>query len=157
MTQHAAACLFPGTFCNFARDDFANPTKPELARLNVALHLFAMFRSCAFRNHHDRSQTTSSLARLNYPSNLVVIEWDFRNQNDIGAACDAAMQRDPTGMASHHFDYHHSPVAGRGSVQSVERIHHHINGRIESERYRRRFKVVVDRFGDTDAIDAGFL
>ena len=91
MTQHAAARLLSRTFCNFPRDDFANPTKPKLARLNVALHLFAMLWSCAFRNHHDRSQTTSSFARLNYPSNFGVIEWDFRNQNDVRAACDAAM------------------------------------------------------------------
>src|SRR6266550_1523103 len=60
-------------------------------------------------------------------------------------------------MASHHLDDHYAAVTGRGGMQSVERVHHHVNGRIESERGRRSFKIVVDCFGDTDAIDAGFL
>ena len=79
MTKHTAARLFPGAFCDFAGHGVANSTKPKLARLNVALYLFAMFWSCAFRNHDDRSQTTSSLARLNHASDLVVIERNFRN------------------------------------------------------------------------------
>src|SRR5205809_7306205 len=60
-------------------------------------------------------------------------------------------------MTSHHFDDHDAPVTGRGNVQPVERIDYYINGRIESERCRRGFKIVVDSFGNTDAIDACFL
>ena len=116
-----------------------------------------MFGSCAFRNHHHRSQATSSLPHLYYVSNLFVIKRDFGNQNHISAAGDATLQCNPAGMASHHFHHHHSPVTCRGSVQSVERIYHHVNGGIESECRGGGFKIVVDRLWDADAIDARFL
>ncbi len=48
-------------------------------------------------------------------------------------------------------------MTGRRSVQPIERVHYHIDGRIESERRRRGLEVVVDGFGDTDAIDPGLL
>jgi hypothetical protein len=42
-------------------------------------------------------------------------------------------------------------------VQPIEPIDHDINGGIESERRGCGFKIVVDGFGDADAIDAGLL
>ena len=67
------------------------------------------------------------------------------------------MQRDPARVASHHFDHHDALVAGGGRVQPIDRIHHHRHRRIESERHGRRFQIVIDRFRNADAIDAGFL
>jgi hypothetical protein len=60
-------------------------------------------------------------------------------------------------VASHHFDDHHSAMTGCSSVQPVECIDYYINRRIESKGRRRGFQIVVDRFRDPDAIDAGFL
>src|SRR5947207_12444642 len=133
MAEHTAARLFSGAPGNFARHDFANSAQPKLACLHVALHLFAMFRSRAFRDYHYRSQTTSSLPRLDHAGDLVVIERNFGNQNDVRATGYTAMQRDPARVPSHHFDHHHSAVTGGSSVQPVERIDHHINSGIESE------------------------
>src|SRR5882724_3909182 len=73
------------------------------------------------------------------------------------ASCDPAMQCDPAGMASHHFENHDSLVTGCGRMQPIERIHYGRDGRIETERHRRRFQVVVDRFWNADAIDARLL
>jgi hypothetical protein len=73
------------------------------------------------------------------------MEIDFGNQNDIGATGDTALQRDPTRMPSHHFDHDDPPMAGRRSVQPVQRVHNDINRRIEAERGCSRFEVVVDR------------
>ena len=157
MAEHTAARLFSCALGNFARHDFANPTKSKLACLYVALHLFAMFRSCAFRDYDDRSQTTSNLPRLNHAGDLVVIERDFGNQNDIRSTGDAAMQRDPARMPSHHFDDHHSTVTGGGSVQPVERIDDDINSGIESERRGCGFEIVVNGLWNPDAIDPGLL
>src|SRR6266481_7834962 len=108
MAEHTAARLFSCAFRNFARHNLANPTQPKLTCFYVALHLFAMFRSRAFRDYNDCSQTTSSLPRLDHAGDLVVIEWNFRNQNDIRAASDAAMQRDPARVPSHYLDDHHA-------------------------------------------------
>ena len=41
--------------------------------------------------------------------------------------------------------------------KSIQRVHHDINSRIESERGGRRFEIVVDRLGHADAIDASLL
>ena len=67
------------------------------------------------------------------------------------------MQCDPTRVTSHYFNHHDTLVAGRGRVQSIERVHHHGNGGIKSEGHGRRFQIVIDRFGNANAIDARFL
>src|SRR6476620_6582062 len=48
-------------------------------------------------------------------------------------------------------------MAIRRSVQTIQRIHHDINGRIETECGRRRFEIVVDSLRYADAVDAGLL
>ena len=48
-------------------------------------------------------------------------------------------------------------MAGRRSVQPIQRVHHDINGRIKTEGRRRGFEIVVDRLRDADAVDAGLL
>src|SRR5437762_8462907 len=42
MAEHTAPRFLAGAFGNFPRHHVANPTKPKLACLNVALHLFAV-------------------------------------------------------------------------------------------------------------------
>jgi hypothetical protein len=42
-------------------------------------------------------------------------------------------------------------------VQPIEPIDHDVNGGIESERRGCGLKIVVDGFGDADAIDASLL
>ena len=60
-------------------------------------------------------------------------------------------------MPSHDFDDNDSSMTGRRSVKSIQSIHHDVNSRIETERSRCRFEVVVDGLRDTDAVDPGFL
>jgi len=84
---------------------------------------------------------------LNRRSNFVVIEWDFGNQNNIGAARNAAMKRDPPRVTTHHFDDHHPFVARCRGVQTIKRVHYFRDGRIEPERHRRRFDVLSIVFG----------
>jgi hypothetical protein len=67
------------------------------------------------------------------------------------------VQCDPAGVAPHYFDHHDAPVTDRRGVQSIERVHHHIDRRIKSEGRRCCFEIVVDRLRDSDAIDTGFL
>src|SRR5205814_2529135 len=76
---------------------------------------------------------------------------------DIGPARQAPMKSNPTGVPPHYFDHHHSLVTGCGRVQPIKRIHDRGNGRIETERHCRGFKVVVDGLGNADAINSSLL
>src|SRR5438477_2305326 len=116
-----------------------------------------MFQSRAFSSDNYRAKATGRFASIDHARDLFVIEWDFGNQNDISATGDTALQRDPSRVPSHHFDNHDPPMAGGRSVQPIQRIYHHINGRVETERYRRGFEIVVNRLRYADAVDAGLL
>jgi hypothetical protein len=157
MTEHATTRFFTGTFRDFARDNFANTPQPKLATFHVAFHLFAVFRSRTFGSDDHSSKVAGRFARVDHARDFFVIERDFGNQNDIGATGDTALQCDPSCMPSHHFDDNDPPMAGRRSVQPVQRVHYDVNGGIETERGRRRFKIVIDRFWYADAVDAGLL
>ena len=152
-----AACFFSGALGNLARNDVANAAKLEFPAFDIALDLLTVARPGAFGHDHERIQTARSVAFFNRSGDLVVIERDLRNQNNVCAAGDAAVERDPAGVTSHDFDDHDAFVAGRSGVQSIERVHHFGDGRIETERHRRRFNIVVDRFWNADAIDARLL
>src|SRR3989440_1637262 len=157
MTENAAARFFSSAFCNFPRHDFPDPAETKFAAFHVTLYLFAMFWSRAFSDHHNCSQITSRLTRLDHAGDLVEIEWNFWNQNNVRPPSDAAMQRDPAGMASHYFAHHDSPVAGRRCMHPIECVHYDSDSRIESECCRSGLEIVVDGLGDADAIDASFL
>ena len=57
---------------------------------------------------------------------------------------------------SHRFGYQ-SPNWPYFEDVKIERIHYHVDRGIKTERGRRRFNIVVDRFRYADAVDAGFL
>src|SRR5207249_8539635 len=91
MAKNAAARFFSTALRNFICHDVADTTEAKFATFYLAFNLFAMFWSRAFRDHHNGSQITSSLPCSDHARDFVVIERNFGNQNDIGAAGDAAM------------------------------------------------------------------
>src|SRR5262245_66643841 len=111
MTKHATTRFFSRTHRDFARDDFADSTQPKLATFHVAFHLFAMFRSRAFGSDNHSSKVTGRFARIDHARNFSAIKRNFGNQNDVGAAGDTALQRDPSRMPSHHSATSHPPSA----------------------------------------------
>jgi hypothetical protein len=60
-----------------------------------------------------------SFAFTNLGRELVDTKADFRNQNGVGIARNAGVQRDPTGLAAHHLHHHHALVALGGGVQAA--------------------------------------
>src|SRR4030095_686308 len=157
MAENAAAGFFSSAFCNLVSHASPDPAEMKFAAFHVALYLFAVFWSRAFSDHNNCSQITSRLARLNHAGDLVEIERNFRNQNNVRSSSDAAVQRDPAGMAAHYFDHHDSPVTGRRCMHSIECVHYDSDSRIESECCRSGLEIVVDGLGNADAIEAGFL
>src|SRR5580704_8115004 len=157
MAENAAARFLPSSFCNLACDDLTDSAETKFAAFHVTLYLFAMFWSRAFSDHNNCSQITSRLARLDHAGDLVEIEWDFRNQNNVRSSSNAAVQRDPAGMAAHYLDDHDPPVTRRRCMHPIKRVHYDSNGRIESECCRSGLEIVVDGLGHADAVDASFL
>src|SRR5262249_29974812 len=79
---------------------FADPAETKFAASHVALRVFAVFWSRAFCDYNDGPQITSSLARFDHARDLVVVEWNFRNQNDVCPAGDASVQGDPASVTT---------------------------------------------------------
>ncbi len=79
---------------------------------------------------------------------------NFRQQDHVGAAGDAGLQRDPTGVAPHHFDDHDALVRFRGGVQAIDRVGRERHRGVESEAAGRPDNVVVDRLRHADDGDA---
>ena len=63
------------------------------------------------------------------------------------------MQGNPTSIPPHHLKNHHTLVAFGSRVQTVQRIHHAVDGGIESKGHRGGLKIVVDRFGHPDHLN----
>src|SRR5438067_5364865 len=115
MSKDTSARFFSSALGNLACDDIANSAESKFAAVDVALDLLSVFWSRAFSNDYERRETPSRIASLDGVCDFVVIERDFRNQDNICAAGDSAVKRDPTGVAAHDFDNHHALVTrGRG-------------------------------------------
>ena len=80
----------------------------------------------------------------------VVAERDLGDEDDVGAARDAAVERDPAGEPPHHLDHHHAPVALGRRVQPVDGHRHAVDGGGEPEGEDGAADVVVDRLGHAD-------
>ena len=82
------------------------------------------------------------------------VERNFRNQNRVGAAGHARVERDPARIAAHHLDDHDPAVRFRGRVQPIDGVGRERHGGVEPETVRRADDVVVDRLGHADERDA---
>src|SRR5438552_1480240 len=107
MSEHARSRFFSSAFGDFARNHVANSAEAKFAAFDVAFNLLPIFRARAFGDDNKRAETASGYPLLYRLSNFVVIKRNLRNQNNIGAARNPAMQRYPAGVTSHHFDNHY--------------------------------------------------
>ena len=78
----------------------------------------------------------------------------LRDQDDVGAAGQAGVQRDPAGVPAHHLDDQRAVVRLGGGVQPVDRLHRDVDRGVEAERVVGGVEVVVDRLGHADDVDA---
>src|SRR6266536_3004017 len=144
MAENAAACFLVSAFRNLAGYNFADSSQTKFAAFDVTLYLFAMFWPRTFCDHNNGSQITGRLARLDHAGDLVEIEWNFGNQNNIGATSNAAVQSDPAGVASHYFYNHDPPVTGRCSMHPIERVHYDLEATATTFGFDSAVAVVMD-------------
>ena len=103
---------------------------------------------------HDREVRAAVLAGQDLGGDRLDGEGDLGEQDDVGPAAKAGVERDPAGVAAHHLQHHHPVVAGRGGVEPVEGLGGHGQGGVEAEGAVTAPQVVVDRLGHPDRPDA---
>ena len=108
----------------------------------------------AFGRDHDAEVFAAGVAQADQFGDLIDIDRDFRNQNDVGAAGDAAVERDPSGMAPHDFDDDNAVVRFGGGVDAVDGAGGDVDRGIEAKGEVGAGEIVVDGLGDADHFDA---
>ena len=134
--------------CGDLRADAAEPDF-ALGRAVEGRDLAALRRR-AFRGDDQRRGRAARHPLLDMRGQPLVGKGNLGNQDDIRAAGQAAVQRDPARVAAHDLQHHDALVAGRRGVQAVERIGHALHRGIETEGRRRGGKIVVDRLRHAD-------
>ena len=81
---------------------------------------------------------------------LVEVDRLLGDEDDVGAARDAAHHGDPAGVAAHHLDDHDAVVRLRRRVQAVDRLGRDRHRGVEPERVVGAGEVVVDRLRHAD-------
>src|SRR5437016_14131911 len=73
--------------------------------------------------HHDDAEAASALFPLaDAVAYFFDAVGDFRNEDDIASPGHSGMERDPAGVAAHHFTNEHAMVRFGGGVKEVYRI-----------------------------------
>ena len=75
---------------------------------------------------------------------------DLGYENYVRPAGNACLQRDPSGVPTHHLENDHTLVALCRGMKFVKRLCCRINGGLETECHMGRFKIVINGFGDAD-------
>lgn len=114
----------------------------------------AVSRAGAFR-HADDAESLALAAPLDQQFvHLRQVVWNFRDEDDVRSACDPGAERQPAGVASHHFDHHHAVMAHRGGVDLVQAFPGRLHRGVKAEGLIASFQIIVDRLGHADAVDA---
>ena len=122
-------------------------------RIRIIFHLFLIFflgkfrvffRNRAFRHRHDCELGTARHTAVNRFNDFVDIVWNFRNQNDVRAACHTGIQRQPADFMPHDFHDENTSVRCRRRMNTVDAVRRNINRTLESESHIRSPQIVID-------------
>ncbi len=102
-----------------------------------------------FGNDDNRIHPAFAVPGADLGGHLVHVKGNFGDQDGLGGACNAGMQRDPAGIAAHDLDHHHPLVAFGSAMQAIQTLRCKADGRIETEGGEGLVQVVVDRLGHT--------
>ena len=104
----------------------------------------------ALADDHDREVLAARVALLDQLGAALDGERELGDQHDVGAAGDAARDRQPAGVAAHDLDDDHAVVRLGRRVQPVDRLGRDRDRGVEAERLVGRREVVVDRLRNAD-------
>ena len=122
----------------------------------LLLHLRFFHAHGAFGDGDDGERLAVLSALTQRIAHDVQIIRDFRQEDDVCAAGNAGIERQPAGLVAHDLDDHDAAVAGGGSVHAVDDVGGDIHGGVEAEGDVCAPDVVIDRLGQADDIQALF-
>src|SRR5690606_36960608 len=108
----------------------------------------------------DNDQGEVSAGRfdaLDLPGDVLELVRYLRDQDHVGTAGDAGVQRDMTRVPSHDLEDHHSIMAGCRWLQVIERVGSGSDGARIADRVFGYADVVVDRLRHADELPAALL
>ena len=110
----------------------------------------AVLRRRALGDDDDREAAALGVAAAQAVADLLDVERPLGDEDDVGAAGEAAVGGDPARVAAHDLDDDDAVVRLRRRVQAVDRVRGDLHRGLEAEREVRAREVVVDRLGDAD-------
>ena len=126
-------------------------------RLPSMSEIVPSFGLAPFGDDDDAEVRAPGVALLDRLRDHVDVVRDLRDQDDVGAAADARVERDPARVAPHHLDDHDAVVRLGGRVEPVDRVGRERHGGVEPEAVGRADDVVVDRLRDADDRNAALV
>src|SRR5262245_66686190 len=123
MPENAHPRFFAGAFFELRAHNRADPAESRLAGFGVRArsHELSLFLACALGHDDDRELLSQALALADLFTTAFVGERNLRNRNDVFAACDAVVERDPAGVASHDVENRHAVVTFYRCLKPVTR------------------------------------
>src|SRR2546423_6682818 len=93
-----------------------------LAVAFVLINLLAAYLSSPFRDDHDAELRATLFALAYLRCYRFHRKWNLRDENHVRPASHARMQRNPTRVPPHNFQYHHAVVRFGSSVKAINRF-----------------------------------
>jgi hypothetical protein len=149
VTEDKRPRLLPGAMLDVARHLAGDPAEPVHRAYPAPLHQLhrAVLGPRPLGHDDDAEVAPRRLPAPDLVADLLHVERNFRDQDDVGAAGEPAVECDPAGVTTHDLRHHHALVAFGRRVQPVERLGRRAHRRIEAERPLGAADVVVDRLG----------
>ena len=111
-------------------------------------------RDRSFSHCQNRKAFSGSGSCLNGFDYFINIIGNLRNQDNIRAAGNSRMEREPAHLMSHDL-YDKYPAMGRGGcMDTVDGVRRNVYRALEAKGHIRSPKIVVDRLGESDHIQA---
>ena len=120
----------------------------------LALHLGLLGGEGTLGHGQNREVLARLGAVLDSSGDLLDVVGQLRQQDDVRAAGNAGVQRQPAGFVAHDLNAHDAAVAARGGVDAVNDLGGDVHSSVEAERHVGAVDVVVDGLGQTDDVQA---
>src|SRR5215207_1530251 len=154
--EDGGASLVAGPLLYLPFQPAGDPAQPDVAegigrRALGGRHAALRLRS--LRDHDDR-RVLALEAADDVVGDPIEVEFDLRDQDHVGPACEPRVKGDPASIPPHHLADQRPAVALRGRVEAVDRRHRDVDRGVEAEGVVGGREVVVDRLGNAHHVDA---
>src|SRR5437763_7006243 len=149
VSQNYGPGLESGAALQFLSKSIGNSAQPYMAELiffsaHNTRPVLAGGELCAFGYNHNAEITPPAVTHADFRSNFVDIERLLGNQDHIRAPGYAAVNCNPSRIASHDLNHHHTIVRLRRGMYPVDGFGNDIDCRVEAKCAICARKIVID-------------